>query len=160
MRDINYLIQLFPNKTGKELLEIQEQDKLDDKKAQEKRDKKLIDFMNDINTNGGYFKGAFGTDQYYMYKIENVKLQNSVLYGDVEKIILFYGKNLKTSVLGKDILDFKIESKEFCNVLDYTEHTKRIKDFEYHNLYSLMNSIVPSFFEEDYKKRQKEFGKK
>ena len=138
---------------------MQEQDKLADQKAQEKRDKKLIDFMNDINTNGGYFKGAFGTEQYYMYKIENVKLDNGTLWGNVEKIIMFYGKNLKTSTLGKDTLDFQIYDKGVCTILDYTEHTKRIKDFEYHNLYNLLNSIVPSFFGTEYKKRQKEFGK-
>lgn len=36
MRSLEYLIQLFPEKTGKEILEIQAQDKIDDEKEYQK----------------------------------------------------------------------------------------------------------------------------
>ena len=69
MRSIEYLIQLFPDKTGKELLEIQAQDKKKDEEEYQNKNKENLAIIKDIKENGGFYKGAFGTEQYYMYHV-------------------------------------------------------------------------------------------
>jgi hypothetical protein len=92
MRSIEYLIQLFPDKTGKELLAIQKQDKLDDEKKFQESRKKELAIIEDYNKNGAYFKGRFGLDQRYYYKVTNVRFVGDKLYCDVEKIVVFLGE--------------------------------------------------------------------
>ena len=89
MRGIEYLIQLFPDKTGKELLAIQEQDKLDDQKEFERFNKKLLAIIKDINENGGYFCGRFGSDQRYFRKIYDLTLENGEIYMTVDEVVFF-----------------------------------------------------------------------
>jgi hypothetical protein len=103
MRDISTLVYLYPEKTGKEILEIQEQDKIEDQKRFEKAHQADIDWMNEINTNGGYFKRKFDLKQRYYYKVSNVKLDkslpnNPLLYGTVESVIVFLEERNENSV--------------------------------------------------------------
>jgi len=69
MRSIEHLIQLFPEKTGKELLEIQKQDKL--------RDEKEIEEMKNAAATAAVIGTFFGSN--------NQKLGNegSVLHYDI-----------------------------------------------------------------------------
>ena len=92
MRDINYLIQLFPDKTGKELLEIQEQDKLEDEKEYQRLHEEDLKLVEDINTNGGYYRGRFGIDQYFYYRFFNLHLEDDKIYCDCEHLVLFSGE--------------------------------------------------------------------
>jgi hypothetical protein len=100
MRSLEYLMQLYPNKTAKQILAIQAQEKLADKKAEDKRNKKALAYIKDINTNGGYYKGKFGFDQYYYYRLFNLRLEFHKIMIDVETITLFCNttdfKNLVT----------------------------------------------------------------
>lgn len=90
MRSLDYLVQLYPNKTGKELLEIQKQDKLEDEKETQEFLKEKLEFAKDINDNGGYFKGTFGLNQYYYYNVSGVNVEESGhVYATVEKIVMF-----------------------------------------------------------------------
>lgn len=91
MRSIEYLIQLFPEKTGKELLEIQAQDKADDEYNYQIANKATLEYIEDIKKNGGYFRGRFGIDQRFMYKITDIYMDNDKVYVDVEKIVIFLG---------------------------------------------------------------------
>jgi len=162
MRSLELLITEYPDKTGKEILQIQMNDVKKDQKEKNKRNKKKLDFINDINSNGGFYKGAFGTDQYYLYNITHASLESGRVMAKLDKIVLFYAKDLKTSVLGKDTLRFEITTKEYENLenygLDY-EHISRITKEEYFKVYDALNSIVPTFFKKELDLRQKEFGK-
>lgn len=98
MRDLNYLIQLFPEKTGKEILEIQAQDKLDDEKEYQKKNEKKLKWIEDINTNGGFFRGRFGIDQRFFYKVTNCELStDSTIMCDVEQIVVFLDGNISVT---------------------------------------------------------------
>lgn len=91
MRSIEYLIQLYPDRTGKELLAIQDADKAADEKAFKKQNKKLLAVVNDINTNGGYYKGRFGEDQRFYYNVTKARLESGKIYANVESIVVFLG---------------------------------------------------------------------
>lgn len=102
MKSIEYLIQLFPDKTGREILEIQELEKKEEEKKFQKRLAKKLSLIKDIKENGGYFKGRFGYDQRYYYKIVDIKLESEQIYTTVEQIIVFINehnvKHLTTSI--------------------------------------------------------------
>jgi hypothetical protein len=89
MKSLEYLMQLHPNKTCKEILAIQAKEKAADKRAFEKHNKKVLAFINDINTNGGYYRGKFGLDQHYYYNVHNLRMVDDEVMMDVDKIVLF-----------------------------------------------------------------------
>jgi hypothetical protein len=141
MRNIEYLIQLYPNKTGKQLLAIQEQDKIDDEKQFRKAHKKTLAFMEDINSNGGYFRGKFGLDQYYYYRVYNMTMNDAIVYMDVESVVMFSGA--KRSVIGEGNFSierntktfqkmdtYALDSRELCERVTVKEWDEMIKYFE------------------------------
>jgi len=157
MRSLELLLRDYPEKTGKEILQIQEQEKQEAKKEQQKRDKKQIAFVNDLNQNGGYFKGCFGTTQYYMYNITDVSLIEGKLYANVERITCFYARDLKHS---KDMLDFKIEEKEYECLYNYSlQNENRITKEDYLKLYNVLDIVIPSFWNKELETIKKEFSK-
>lgn len=89
MRSIETLVRTYPDKTGTEILEMIEQDKVADEKAYQKANKEKLAYIKDINANGGYYMGRFGIDQRYIYNITKMWLEGNEIYMDVEKIIVF-----------------------------------------------------------------------
>ena len=106
MRSLETLINEYPSKTGAELLIIQKQDREDDEAAAKKRNENKINFIEDINKNGGFFKGVSGGQKYY-YNITEVELFDGVsVYGNKEKIICFFGS--ERGILEEGTLSFEI----------------------------------------------------
>ena len=94
MRSIETLVREFPEKTGSQILDIQEADKLIDEKNYQEENKEKLKWIEDINTNGGFFRGRFGSDQRFYYKVTNCLLEScGSVYCDVEKIVVFLGKD-------------------------------------------------------------------
>lgn len=89
MRALEYLMSLFPEKTAREILEIQAKEKAADEFAEKKRNAKILAFIDDINTNGGYYRGRFGLDQHYYYKVRNLRMSGNEVMMEVDKIVLF-----------------------------------------------------------------------
>ena len=89
MRSIETLVRTYPNLTGSDIIKLQEQDKIADEKAYQKTNKRKLAYIEDINTNGGYYVGRFGVDQRYIYNVTKMWLEGDVIYMDVEKIIVF-----------------------------------------------------------------------
>lgn len=144
MRSIEYLVSLFPEKTGLELLEIQKQDKLDDEKKFNKLNKKKLDFINDINTNGGYYYGRFGVDQYYFYRVFNMILDNNEIYTDVETLVVFINQEgIKHQVTGKgDVnLERRIKTYQKCSEYDLDERF-RVSIKEWNEVNEYVNNIT------------------
>lgn len=130
MRSLEYLLQSYPNKTGKELIEMQELDKIEDQLEFEKINKHQLDLIDDINTNGGFYKGRFGMSQHFYYKFTNLMLDNGQIYCDVKNIVAFFDPNstIKIEVDNKEyqkldrygisIYD-RVTEEEFNKVLGY-----------------------------------------
>jgi len=138
MRDLAYLIQLFPEKTGTELLAIQEQDKIDVEKEYQEINKIKLAIIEDYNTNGAFFKGRFGTDQRYYYNVSNVRFEDKQLICDVEEIVVFLGEKGDVS---EDSVTIERRIQEYQHFDTYSfEHKTRVtkKDFDKVNNY-LMN---------------------
>lgn len=92
MRSIETLVREYPNKTGTQILDIQEADKLKDELEYQEYNKIQLAFVNKINTDSGYYRGKFGVNQHYYYRVYNALLDtNGTIYVDVEKIVLFVG---------------------------------------------------------------------
>jgi hypothetical protein len=89
MKSLEYLMQLHPDKTATEILAIQAEEKAADLKAEQKRNAKVLAFIADLNANGGYYRGKFGLDQHYYYKVTNLRMCGDEVMMDVDKIVLF-----------------------------------------------------------------------
>lgn len=160
MRSIDYLAQLFPDKTGKELIEIQNEDKRLAEVEFQNENKEKLSIVEDIKKNGGYYRGAFGSEQYYMYKITKIEFDNGTIYSEVEKILLFDSQNITRGVLTVNQINFEIQTDKYVRFEDITFATIRIKEEEYNELKNYLFGVVPKFFKEEWELRQKEFGKK
>lgn len=158
MRSIEYLAQLFPDKTGRELFDIQAEDKRNDELQFKVENERSLAIVEDIKLNGGYFRGAFGTDQYYMSKVKKIEFDGNHIYCEVEHMTLFDSQNLKTSVLRGGSIHFEIQTDKYIKFDDLTFNTVRIKAEEYNQLRTLLFGVVPKFFKEEWEERQKEFG--
>jgi hypothetical protein len=102
MRSIEYLVQCYPDKTVKEILAIQAQEKLDDQKAYEKRNAKKLAYIKDINENGGFYRGRFGLDQHYYYRIFDLKMDSTgEVVMQVESIVFFFNDTTDTRQVTK-----------------------------------------------------------
>jgi hypothetical protein len=162
-RSIEYLVSLFPEKTGKEIIELHNLDKLNDKKEREESLKDLFDLIKHINSNG-YYKGSFSTSQYYMYYFNNLRYKNNFVIGDVETIVCFYDIGLKdNNKLGRDLVNIKIEvaNDKYDIISEYglgTDLVTEISKEEYESFKKSVTSIVPKYFPEELKQRLNEFG--
>lgn len=105
MRSMEYLIQLYPNKTGKELLAIQQQDRLEDEAKFRKANKRKLNFIEDVNKNGGYFKGTFGLEQRYFYRVFDCVMDGNDMYGSVEVLVMHVGR--KNGILGEGAISLE-----------------------------------------------------
>jgi len=148
MRSIEYLIQLYPDKTGKELLEIQEQDKLEDQKIFEKANKRLLAFLDDISVNGGYFRGRFGLDQYYYYHVYNTSIDKDGNTMSVDKIVLFVNiDGHKNIVTRPGELSLKREFCEYAKFREYgLESEERVTSKEWDAINNYMDNMSKLFW--------------
>jgi len=141
MRSIGYLIQLFPEKTGKEILEIQAQDKLEDEKEYQKENESKLKWIEDINTNGGFFKGRFGIDQRFFYKVSNCLLETSgEIRCDVEKIVVFLGS--ERDVVKNGNIHIEKKSSEYADADKYGFNIyDRVTEKEWNEVNSYLEGI-------------------
>lgn len=149
MRGIETLAREYPDKTGKELFEIQEQDKLEDQKAFEKANKKVLAFIKDINENGGYFKGRFGVDQHYYYHVSNLIMESDgKVYMDVEKVVLFYNATEDThQVTRPNEIHIERRTKTFEKLDQYgLSYEKRITKEDWDKLNNYLNAMSELFW--------------
>lgn len=140
MRSIEYLAQLFPDKTGKELLEIQLNDKKEDEKEYQKANKAKLAFIEDINQNGGYYKGRFGIDQRFFYCFTDLQIISGIVYGSVERITVFLGE--KNSVVREGEIRIEKSFNEMKEIENYgLSMYSRIEKREYDSLVEYLNNV-------------------
>ncbi len=95
IRSIEYLCQLFPDKTAKEILDIREHDKKCHELWLHKGQEKVRAFEKKINDAGAlYYKGRFGLDQRYFYKVYNANVdEQGNIYASVDSMVCFLGES-------------------------------------------------------------------
>ena len=94
MRSLDFLVRTYPNKTCAEILQIMEEERQVELQQFEKRNRANIEWMNEININGGYFKGRFGLDQRFYYKVTDVSMEGEQLFGTVTKVVVYLGGSI------------------------------------------------------------------
>jgi hypothetical protein len=144
MRTIECLAHQYPDKTGTELIAMQAQDKLDDQKAFEKHNKKKLAFMNDLNTNGGYYRGRFGYDQRYFYCVSDVQMDsNGELWGNVESVVVFMNnENVPNIVTRGGEVRLERRTKEYVQLDNYgLQDEQRVSKVEWDGVNAYINGI-------------------
>ena len=117
MRAIEYLCQLYPKKTGKEILEISEHDKKCHELWIRNKHKYKNDLIDKINAETQYYKGRFGTDQRYFYKVSNAQLSGETIRVTVEKVVVFLGD--KGDVLKEGNIQIEKTIDSYADFDDY-----------------------------------------
>lgn len=154
MRSLQLLIQEYPDKTGAEYLEIQAQEKAQEQAEIQTRNQKVLEFAEDLNTNGGYFKGAFGFDQRYMYKVTNVEVdEDGRVTGDVEKIVFHFQHDHKggnATFNGKVEMSIRVDAyadlQTYGILYEDTKMLMRCTEEEYLKLKNYITNVDAEFF--------------
>ena len=144
MRSIETIVRECPNLTGKEILEVQEQEKLEDQKAYEKHNEKKLAFIKDINENGGYYRGRFGLDQHWFYRVFNMEMNNDGnITMDVEKIVLFFNDtDNKHQVTKPNEIKLERRIDPYCNLDQYgLDDRERVTVKEWDEVNDYLNKI-------------------
>lgn len=129
-RSLELIMQENPKMNAKELLAEQEYDKACFELWKTKINKDRLDFIKDINTNGGFYKGTFGFDQRYYYNITNARLEGNTVYAEVEKIVAFFGH--KNGVIKLGDVNIEKRKKELERIENYgLETCERVTKEDY-----------------------------
>lgn len=118
----------------------------------------LQKIVDEIKENGAYYKGAFGTDQYFYYKVLEAKIVSDEITCKIEKIVLFNSLGINSSCINKNSFSYEFDQKDFVNYEDITFRTTRITDADYNELKDYLFGVVPKFFPTEWNERQKEYG--
>jgi len=148
MRSIETLTRLYPDLTGKQIVELYEKEISDIQLKTKEEILEKLKFITDDNNKVSYFEGLFGRDARYS-KVTNAKIDGNVIYADIEIISIDdkiqipthkdYSFNIeKQSHYHVDISSFnfnfakKISENEW-NII--SKYLKDVRDFYnyYHN---------------------------
>jgi len=145
MRAIECLVRDYPDKTGKEILAIQEQEKLNDQKAYEKHNRKKLAFVNDLNTNGGYYRGRFGYDQHYFYRVYDVKMDSDgSIWANVDSVVLFINNESVPNIVTRaGEVHLERRTKEFVDLDNYgLQDEQRVNKAEWDGVNAYVNNMT------------------
>lgn len=159
MKSFEYLLQLHPEKTGFEIMEIYKQELELDKQEKIKENEMLYKEVDRINKNG-YFKGVFSSSQYYMYHFTNARVENDNIIADVEQITCFYTIRLAERFrLSSDDVNISIVNKtyQFIDIF-HLNSLEEVTEKEYNIFKHTIESIVPTFFSKELEEKLKNFS--
>lgn len=117
-RRADYLCELYPELTAKEIIILRDHEKKcfelwEVEQVQEQHDK-----VKEINDAGAlYYKGRFGVDQRYYYKIYDAQVMGKEVYATIEKIVVFLG--CEGSVISEGRLTMEKKVNELTKLTDY-----------------------------------------
>ena len=129
MRSIETLVSDYPEKTGAEILKIQEDEKLEDQRQFDLRNAKQLQLIDDINKNGGFYKGTFGLNQHFLYNFTDLEMdEKGNIYCEVESIVIFSRDDKRTPLnvqiqfdTYKDFSKYGVNMYERVTQEDYNE---------------------------------------
>jgi hypothetical protein len=125
MRALETIMREYPDATARVIFAMQEQDKLEDEKEFQERNAKTLAFMADLNANGGYYRGRFGLDQHYFYRVFDLVMEeDGRVMMKVETLVMFYNPTQDRNHVSKPG-EIGIE--------------RRLKDYERLDQYGLQN---------------------
>lgn len=136
MRSLDQLVHEYPDKTGKELLEIQQQDKLKEEQESLEYDKEKAALIKDLNENGAYYRQRVLQNHYAYDHFTNLRIgESGRIYCDSDTVLcvkrreggLFFErvitKNVEMSHYGIDIVKERITKEEWERFIGYLENT-------------------------------------
>jgi len=117
-RDARVMCECYPEATGEEILKLVAHDKKCHELYIQKGQEKVRAFADKINKAPQYYKGRFGLDQRYFYKVSNAKVYaDGTLVATVEKIVVFIGG--EHGVIKEGCFSFEKKISELADVDKY-----------------------------------------
>lgn len=116
-RSVEYLCKLYPEKTAKEIIELSEHEKKCYELYLQNKNSKKLELIDKINAGALYYKGRFGLDQRFFYKISGATLSDDAIYARVEKIVVFLGDD--GDVVPKGNITIEKEIEKFTSLENY-----------------------------------------
>ena len=115
--------------------------KFEAEKEYQKENESKLKWIEDINTNGGYFRGRFGMDQRFFYKVTNCLLETSgEIRCDVEKIVVFMGKD--RSVVPDGSIHIEKKTSEYTDADKYGFNIyERVTEKEWNEVLTYLEGI-------------------
>lgn len=149
IRTVECIVRDHPELTGKEVLALHEQDKKEHEEYLIKKQQDKYDWVTDINTNGGYFRGKFGLCQRYYYKVSDVKLDKNTgrLWGNVEKLVAFHDDGSGRGTMKNGEFRVELEKDEYTELTDYHLSLEdRVTKQDWEKLIEYMNAMTKLFW--------------
>jgi|688.fasta_scaffold1236153_2 hypothetical protein len=130
MKSFELLVRENPNLSGAEIMKLHLKEIEEDKKAYKKSIESELNLINSINTKGLFVKGAFGSNQKYVWSFRNAQLVDREIYVDVEKILIF------RKPLDNQTFSVTIEIREFnlFRTYDYYKKENEITSDEFNRI--------------------------
>jgi hypothetical protein len=136
MRTIEALAIQFPDKTGKELMEIQQQDRLKEEQESLEYDKEKAALIKDLNENGAYYRQRLLQNHYAYDHFTNLRIGDSGrIHCDSDTVLcvkrreggFFFertiAQNVEMSHYGIDVIKERITKEEWERFIAYIENT-------------------------------------
>ena len=140
-RSLELIMRDNPNMTAKEMLAEQAYDKACYELWVANKHKNELALINDINTNGGYYKGRFGLDQRFYYNVTNARLEADRIVADIEKIIVFLGS--LGGVVSKGEVRIEKSNKTYQDLDKYgIDEYERTNKYEYEQVNEYLFGIA------------------
>lgn len=141
-RGMDTLCRQFPEKTGKEIMELYEHDLKCHRLWIERGQEKIRAFAKRVNDAGAiYYRGRFGLDQRYFYKVSNVEVSDrGDLYADVEKIVTFMGDQGSGKAF-EGRIHIEYENEGHTSISNYSlENEKEVPKEQWDAIYEYLNA--------------------
>ena len=149
IRTIECIVRDHPELTGKEVLALHEQDKKEHEEYLIKKHQDKHDWLTDINTNGGYFRGTFGLCQRYYYKVSNVQLDENTgrFWGSVEKLLAFHDDGSGRGTMKNGKFQVELMKDEYTELTDYHLSLEdRVTKEDWDKVITYMNAMTELFW--------------
>ena len=106
----------------------------------EKANESKLLLIKDINQNGGYYKGRFGSDQRFFYRFYDLTLENNIIYCSVETVVVFLGEKNGVVRDNEIRIEKRIENYKVLENYGISMYT-RINNIEFDSLVNYLNAV-------------------
>lgn len=141
MGRLEYLIKYNPDKTGKEILEMHQQDLLKEEQHFNKLHSENLKIVEKIKANPIYVKGQAG-NQYWFWRIYNARYNK-----DQKEIIVTFDNIVLFSELNSLPFSFERQKGEFDKYSNLAiHHYEEVTETEWNKINDFINNIPTMFW--------------
>ena len=152
IRSIETLVRDYPNKTGAEILAMQEADKANNRAKAIELNKENIEFLESLKKERKFLKGLFGLNQRYYHRIDKVEhaLDKNDDFVVIETTEINYFKPDETNrgVIQNGEYQLEVTHKSYYNLSDavvYFGNMTAVDEKEFNDAYNVIKNFENFF---------------